>query len=123
MALSQARVTRDQYRAMLAQGIDPSDQRKATREARENSFRAIADEWHSRHAPTWAPAHAKRVKERLDNHVMPYIGGKPITEITAPMILPLTMARISFCPLNRLVTITPTMCKATMANMSEAAAS
>lgn len=89
VTLSQARVIRDQYRALLAQGIDPSDKRKATKEAKADSFEAITTKWYGRHAPTWAPAHAKRVKERLDNHVLPYIGDKPITEISAPMILAL----------------------------------
>ena len=36
VTLSQARVTRDQYRALLAQGIDPSDQRRATKSALNN---------------------------------------------------------------------------------------
>ena len=89
VTLSQARVKRDQYRALLAQGIDPSDQRKATKDAAADTFAAIALEWHAKHSPTWAPAHAKRVMERLSNHVMPFIGNKPITEITAPMILAL----------------------------------
>ena len=74
---------------MIAQGIDPGEQRKATKEASADTFEAISTEWYGRHAPTWASAHAKRVKERLDNHVLPYIGDKPITSITAPMILEL----------------------------------
>ena len=84
VTLSQARAIRDKYRALLAQGIDPGEQRKAIKEARADSFEAISLEWYARHAPTCAPAHAKRVKERLDNHVLPYLGDKPIS---APMIL------------------------------------
>jgi integrase len=87
VTLSQARAIREKYRALLAQGIDPGEQRKAIKEARADSFEAISLEWYARHAPTWAPAHAKRVKERFDNHVLPYLGDKPITAIGAPMIL------------------------------------
>lgn len=87
VTLSQARAIRDQYRVMLAQGIDPGEQRKATKKAKADTFEAITTEWYGRHAPTWAPAHAKRVKERLDNHVLPYLGDKPISAITAPMVL------------------------------------
>lgn len=94
VSLSEARVLRDECFKKLTAGIDPSQDRAAQRQAvatvqliELNTFEAIATEWYGRHAPTWAPAHAKRVKERLDNHVLPYLGDKPITAITAPMVL------------------------------------
>ena len=94
VSLARARELRNECADKLAAGIDPSQDRAAQRQAvaavqlvESNTFEAIATEWYGRHAPTWAPAHAKRVQERLDNHVLPYLGEKPITAITAPMVL------------------------------------
>lgn len=94
VSLTDARSLRDKCAAMLTAGIDPSAQRTEERQIvatvaaiESNTFETITTEWYGRHAPTWALAHAKRVKERLDNHVLPYLGDKPITAITAPMIL------------------------------------
>ena len=94
VSLIEARNLRDEAVKKINEGIDPSDHRASERQAaaiektiETNTLEAIASEWYGRHAPTWATAHAKRVKERLDNHVIPYLGEKPITEITAPMVL------------------------------------
>ncbi len=94
VSLIEARNLRDDAVKKINEGIDPSDHRAAERQAvaiektvATNTFEAIAMEWYGRHSPTWATAHAKRVKERLDNHVFPYLGQKPITEINAPMVL------------------------------------
>ena len=42
-------------------------------------------------APAWAPTHLSKIVLRLENDVFPWIGSKPISEITAPMLL--AMAR------------------------------
>jgi hypothetical protein len=43
--LKRARETRDEARQLLADGIDPSSQRKAEKLADANTFEAIAREW------------------------------------------------------------------------------
>ena len=94
VSLIEARNLRDEAVKKINEGIDPSDHRASERQAaaieqaiETNTFATISLEWYGRHAPTWATAHAKRVKERLDNHVIPYLGEMPITEITAPVVL------------------------------------
>jgi hypothetical protein len=52
-----------------------------------NSFEVIAREWFEARKPNWAPSHSTRLIKRLENDVFPWIGGRPIAEITAPEIL------------------------------------
>lgn len=89
--LALARERRDEARRLLAQGIDPGLHRKATKamqaERAANSFEAIAREWHAKMAPTWAEANAVRILRRLELYVFPWIGDRPIAELTAPEVL------------------------------------
>jgi len=89
--LTHARDRRDEARALLADGVDPSAQRKADkREAAgraANSFEAVAREWFAKQAHTWVPSHASDVLRRLESNLFPEIGDKPVAEITAPMLL------------------------------------
>jgi hypothetical protein len=58
VTLAEVRVSRDQERARLRNGLDPSRYRQietARRsEASANSFEAIAREWIAKYSPTWA---------------------------------------------------------------------
>ncbi len=89
--LAKARERRDEARKLLADGIDPSDHRKATRTARAdraaNSFEVVAREWYGKLAPTWNAAHGDRIIRRLERDVFPWIGGRPVAEVTAPELL------------------------------------
>ena len=89
--LAKARMQRDEARRLLADGIDPSENRKIQKAAKvaraANSFEAVAREWFTKHQPNWAASHADKLIRRLENDVFPWIGGKPIAEITAPEIL------------------------------------
>lgn len=91
VGLKEARQARDDARKLLAQGIDPGEQRKAMKHARQdlaaNSFEVIAREWFAKHRPTWAPNHASKILGRLENDVFPWIGSKPISTITPPQVL------------------------------------
>lgn len=55
VSLAQARTKRDEARSMLANGINPSEARKADKIAlqfaHENSFESVAREWHSSKKP------------------------------------------------------------------------
>lgn len=86
-----AREKRDDARALLAAGIDPSAARKAeNREAAgraANSFEAIAREWYAKQAHTWVHTHAVDVMRRLESNLFPDIGATPIAELTAPALL------------------------------------
>lgn len=56
--LRQARDRRDETRKLLADGVDPADQRKAIRATKADTFEAIAREWFGKHAARWAASHA-----------------------------------------------------------------
>lgn len=88
VGLKSAREQRDMIRAQLAIGIDPSAARKASAAARGvNSLEAIAREWFERNKPVWVASHADRIIRRFDRDIFPWIGARPISEITAPELL------------------------------------
>ncbi|WP_439671414.1 Phage integrase family protein [Cupriavidus necator] len=91
VSLKDARERRDAARKLLADGVDPGDARKAEkRTARlnaENSVEAIAREWHTKFSPDLSESHAKRNLRRLEVHVFPWLGGRPIASIEPPEVL------------------------------------
>lgn len=91
VSLAKARERRDEARRLLADGVDPSEHRKATKaagiERAANSFEAVAREWFAKLKPTWNEAHADRILARFDRDIFPWIGGRPIAEVTAPELL------------------------------------
>ncbi|MDX8410866.1 MAG: integrase arm-type DNA-binding domain-containing protein [Mariprofundaceae bacterium] len=91
VSLKDARDRRDEARKLLANDIDPSENRKAKKASREeraaNSFEVLAREWFAKFSTDWAPGHADKIIRRLERDIFPWIGGKPITDITAPKLL------------------------------------
>lgn len=89
--LKQARERRDAARALLAEGIDPGEQRKAnvaaTLERMENTFTAVADELLRQRATKLAQGTAIRERRLLESDLAPYIGSRPIADVTAPELL------------------------------------
>jgi integrase len=89
--LTKARERYTAARALLADGIDPSQAKKAAkagqRLAAANSFEAIAREWFAKQKTQWADSHADKVIARLENDLFPWLGARPIGEITAPELL------------------------------------
>ena len=85
VTLADARQRRDEARKLVAQGIDPSAARKATKDADALTFEAIAREWLERR--DLAPATAKKHHWLLERHVLPVLGAKPISSITAADVL------------------------------------
>lgn len=92
-----ARDRRDAARKLLLNGIDPSIDRQmqkaASSERSGNSFERVAREWFAKFSPKWAPGHASKIIRRLERDVFPWIGGLPIAEIKAPLLLA-TLRRI-----------------------------
>ena len=86
VGLADARTERDICRKQLAQGIDPGVARKAQKSARvgnaANSFEVVAREWLKKFIDPKAESHKKRVYARFENDVFPYLGSRPIAEIT-----------------------------------------
>src|SRR3569623_2494148 len=81
VGLKDARERRDEARKLLADGIDPSEHRKAQerqrRQGAENSFEAVAREWleHIRHK--WPPRHYADTLKRLETYIFPELGARP----------------------------------------------
>jgi integrase len=87
VSLKDARVKRDEARKLLAAGIDPSAQRKAAELQSASGFEAVAREWYAKFSPNWSQDHAERVIRRFERDVFPWMGARPIGEITAPELL------------------------------------
>ena len=91
VSLKDARNRRDEARKLLANGVDPSRERQAAKAAltdeNKNTFSAIAHEWHQKRSDVLAPAHATRIWRLLERDVLPFIGGRAISQIEAPELL------------------------------------
>jgi integrase len=91
VTLKQARLRRDAERKRLADGLDPSAERRAeklrARLAAENSFEAVAREWYAKQLHTWVPNHSSDVLRRLESNIFPALGARPIAQIDAPELL------------------------------------
>lgn len=91
VGLKEARERREAARKLLADDIDPGEHRKAKKAARveraANSFEVICREWLEHKKSTVALAQYSKALARLEKDVFPWIGGRPISEITAPEIL------------------------------------
>lgn len=88
-SLRLAREKREEARALLADGIDPGEHRKAEKaagmERAANSFEVIAREWLGRQ--TWVEHYRVKVEAWMANDVYPYIGGRPVAELSASEFL------------------------------------
>jgi len=95
VGLKEARKRRDEARKQLANDIDPGAHRKAVKAARAaaraegaaNCFEVVAREWFAKYSTGWVPSHANRTLRRLEANVFPWIGERPIAEVTAPELL------------------------------------
>lgn len=89
--LADARSKRDAARRLLAGGTDPGEHRKAEKAAGEdraaNSLEVVAREWHAKQATKWVKDHADRTMLRLENDIFPWLGKRPIAEVTAKDLL------------------------------------
>src|SRR5574340_528092 len=91
IGLKEARERREEARKLLVQGVEPGENRKAQKAAKNeraaNSFEVVAREWFEKNRATWAVGHADKVIRRLEVDIFPWLGGKAIAEITAKELL------------------------------------
>ena len=87
VSLAQARERCSLARKHLANGVDPGVMKQASKAATENSFEAVAREWHAKFSPGWATHHADKIIRRLEREVFPWLGNRPIGDINAPELL------------------------------------
>jgi integrase len=85
VGLASARKWRDDIKAALAEGQDPSDLQRARKQAAQTAqattFEAIARAWLEAIRPQWSDRYAALIVARFENDVFPSIGQKPISTI------------------------------------------
>jgi integrase len=76
---------------LLSEGINPSENKKAAKASKTgalaNSFEVLAREWAISYFTNKSASHKERTVRRLESYIFPWLGNKPISEITAPQIL------------------------------------
>ncbi len=90
ISLADARKRRDEARQQLTQGIDPSAVKKAQKQAvaaEQETFEAVAREWHTAFTPSWTARHGATILSRLNHDLIPWLGSRQINEIKAPELL------------------------------------
>lgn len=103
VSLKNAREKALEYRALVASGVDPSEQRKAARRVLERehedrrrvlkgepaigTFEDVALRWHRTRKDDWSPGHATKVLQRLKRDIFPFLGASLIAQIDAPEVL------------------------------------
>lgn len=91
LTLAEARVRREEWRALVKQGIHPAHNRQAARLANHaenaNTFEAVAREWIAKKKPGWTPYYLRQVENVLKADIFPYVGSLPIRNVTAAHLL------------------------------------
>jgi integrase len=101
--LAIARRKAEAARQLVAEGFDPSAQRKSQRAAQLKtaeaqtrvkaglpelgSFEAVAREWYEIKRGGWAPSYGEKIMARLEGDVFPWLGRLPIATIPPTQIL------------------------------------
>ncbi len=94
ISLLKARELRDKYKTDIANGINPSEVKKESKEAlliqnekSQNTFEVIALERLNKIQSTISETHYKGTLRGFINDTFPYIGKKPIDDVTAKDII------------------------------------
>jgi integrase len=92
VTIKRAREARAEAKALLREGVDPGEQRKARKIAArihtsDGTFEAVARDWHQTFAPGWSPSNAQRNLRILELNAFPWIGSRKAGEIGAPELL------------------------------------
>jgi integrase len=91
ISLADARERRAQARKVLAAGNDPGETKKAAKRLatikNANSFELVAREWLEKRKHEWASITTETKLDRLQRHILPKLGPRPIADITPPEVL------------------------------------
>ncbi|HEJ7008122.1 TPA: integrase arm-type DNA-binding domain-containing protein [Serratia marcescens] len=88
VSLSEARLKRDEARKLIAENLDPCEQKRVKKSVPDvaQTFEAIARQWHSSNKK-WSESHAEKTLTSLETHVFPFIGSRDITSLKTPDLL------------------------------------
>lgn len=87
LTLANARIKRDEAKALLAQNIDPKEYREnlalQNNSALSNTLKHVAEQWLEIKKTKVSADHAQDTWRSLELHIFPTLGDVPITKITA----------------------------------------
>src|SRR5271156_6641663 len=87
VSLRQAREKADEARRVLADRRDPGYERLTEKSAEAVTFELIAKEWLLLQKKTLSPLTQNKARWMIESFVLPHLGKRPITHITAPEVL------------------------------------
>ena len=91
ISLSEARKQRDDAKKLLAQGVDPAQDRRIKKQqvilSEAATLEVVAREWHSVNIAKWTPRYATEILHRLEMDVFPLLGKRPISDISSMEML------------------------------------
>ncbi|WP_235820752.1 tyrosine-type recombinase/integrase [Canicola haemoglobinophilus] len=92
ISLLQARRTREDHLALLAQNIDPKTHREQEQGAQalgQNTFKHVCAKWYAEIYPTKAHNEETRARnwKRLEKHIFPRLAELPLSEITPRLLI------------------------------------
>lgn len=92
VSLADARARWDEARKLLANGVDPSENKKAVKVEQEQeviTFEVVARDWHASNQK-WSSAHSARVLKSLEDNLFTVIGKRNIAELkTRDLLVPI----------------------------------
>ncbi|WP_341326964.1 integrase arm-type DNA-binding domain-containing protein [Methylotuvimicrobium sp. KM2] len=87
-SLRQARDALHEAKQQVKSGLDPALSRRIEKAGlTKNTFEAIAVEFLGQHEHEWSETHYVRVKRMLEADVIPWLGNRPVSALTAPEVL------------------------------------
>ena len=91
ISLKEARSKRDEARRLLDEGKDPSLEKQIQKALNiskyENNFEAVGREWYEVKLTGKSESHRSRSLRMLEKELFPYLGIRPVSDITAPELL------------------------------------
>lgn len=98
VSLADARARRDEARKLLANSVDPSENKKAIKVEQEQeaiTFELVAREWHASNQK-WSASHSARVLKSLEDNLFTAIGNQNIAELkTRDLLIPIKAVEMS----------------------------
>lgn len=90
VGLEAARVAREEARAILRDGRDPTQARDLGRVAKVaesgNTFESVARMWLGKRKAGWSAIHFRQSERALERDVFPSLGSLPVSDITSAMV-------------------------------------
>ena len=87
VSLARAREKLQEAREQLADGIDPMVAKKQQKLEARYTFKVLADEWWNNQKDGWTKGHAETVYRRLEMNIFPWLGDRPVREISSRELL------------------------------------